>query len=129
MSEHYTGSCHCGGIVFSWIGSPRFVAECVCKSCRKAHGASAVGWLGGPETQMRLDQGELLLKWYRSSPEAERAFCESCGTRIFFRSSQWAGEIHLALACMHEPHNLRSTGVSFKDEFPDWSALNAKDIE
>ncbi|XOV87933.1 MAG: GFA family protein [Pseudomonadota bacterium] len=128
MNVRYRGSCICGQVQFSWTGTPRFVAECVCESCRRAHGASVVGWLGGPAAQFSLDQGEPLLKWFQSSPEAERAFCTACGTRIFFRSSKWAGEIHLALACMHEPHDLIATGISFKEELPRWSFLSANHL-
>jgi len=29
----------------------------------------------------------------------------------------------MALACMESPHDLVSTGVAFKEEFPLWTAL------
>lgn len=126
MTESYRGSCMCGSIRFTWSGTPRFVGECVCESCRRAHGASAVGWVGGPECQFKLDCGESLLKWYRSSAESERGFCEACGTRILFRSGKWADEVHMALACMEGPHDLVSTSVSFKEELPDWTAMTIR---
>lgn len=123
MNASKKGSCMCGAIRFSWSGDPRFVSECVCESCRRAHGASVVGWVGVKNAQFSLDEGEALLKWYRSSTDSERGFCASCGTRILFRSDRWAGEMHMALACMEPPHGLMSSGVSFAGELPEWTAV------
>ena len=116
----------CGAIAFTWHGKPRFVGDCVCESCRRAHGASAVAWFGGPAEQFSIDQGESELHWYQSSVESERGFCQSCGTRFLFRSSKWPNEIHVAVANLHAPHDLVSGGVAFKDELPDWTAMKIK---
>jgi len=43
---------------------------------------------------------------------------------MLFRSGKWPGEVHMAVACMTLPHDLQSTGVAFKHEFPPWSALS-----
>ena len=121
----YTGSCLCGSVRFSFSGAPRFVADCVCESCRRAHGASAVCWAGVETDRFQLDAGDGALDWFRSSPESERGFCTRCGTRLFFRSTKWPGETHMALACIAAPHDLVSTGIAFRDEFPAWTALLA----
>jgi hypothetical protein len=123
VSKEYRGSCMCHSIQFSFSGPPRFVADCVCESCRRAHGASAVCWVGVKAAEFRIDTGEKLLNWYRSSAESERGFCTKCGTRILFRSRKWPGEVHMALACVAAPHDLKSAGVGFKEEFPMWTAL------
>lgn len=123
MSKEYHGSCMCRSIRFSFFGPPRFVADCVCESCRTAHGASAVCWVGVKDVQFSIDSGEQLLRWYRSSPESERGFCSACGTRVLFRSHKWPGEMHLTLASVDPFHDLRSTGVAFGEEFPGWTAL------
>lgn len=124
MGNEYHGSCMCRSIRFSFSGPPRFVADCVCESCRRAHGASAVCWVGVNAPAFRIDSGERLLKWYRSSAESERGFCTECGTRFLFRSDKWPGEIHMALACVDDSSDLVSTGVGFSEEFPAWTALN-----
>ena len=115
----------CGAVQFRWVGTPRFVVECVCESCRRAHGASVVAWAGGPAQQFVLDRGELALKWYRSSAESERGFCTDCGTRLLFRSTRWPDEIHVALACLKD-HDLASTGISFEEELPSWTFIVPK---
>jgi hypothetical protein len=121
--KEYDGACMCGSIRFSFSGAPEFVADCVCESCRRAHGASAVCWVGVNADQFRIDRGEDLLRWYRSSADSERGFCSQCGTRILFRSSKWPGEVHMAVACITGPHDLKSTGVVFRDELPAWTEL------
>ncbi len=35
---------------------------------------------------------------YRSSDVATRSFCSACGSTLFFESTRWAGEIHIARA-------------------------------
>jgi len=126
MSNQHKGSCMCQLIQFSFIDSPRFVADCVCESCRKAHGASAVCWVGVKMEQFNLDTGTSALKWYQSSQDSERGFCERCGTRIFFRSSRWPGEIHMTLAAFDTPHELVATKVSFEEELPTWTAMSVR---
>lgn len=123
MQDVYSGSCMCGHVTFSFRGAPKFVSECVCESCRRAHGASVVGWVGVEAERFRLDDGESEVAWYASSPESERGFCTRCGTRLFFRSSKWAGEMHMALACMLEPHGLMVKAIAFREETPEWTAM------
>ena len=123
MTSHHKGSCLCQAVQFSFTDAPRFVADCVCESCRRAHGATAVCWVGVLNAQFSLDAGADSLKWYASSAESERGFCKTCGTRMFFRSTKWPGEIHMAVACMKTPHDLVSKHVAFNQEIPNWTAL------
>lgn len=123
VSKEYKGSCMCRSIKFSFSGAPRFIKDCVCGSCRLAHGATAVCWVGVATSQFEFDGGESFLNWYQSSNESERGFCKACGTRILFRSSKWPNEIHMALACIETPHDLAATDVSFKEELPTWTAM------
>lgn len=126
MDKEYRGSCMCRSVQFCFTGAPVFVADCACESCRKAHGATAVCWVGVKTGQFRLVSGEPNLKWYRSSADSERGFCVTCGTRMLFRSDRWPGEIHMALATIDTPHELVSTTVAFADEFPGWTALSVR---
>ena len=113
----------CGAVQFSISAEPRFVAECVCESCRRAHGASVVAWVGVNTENFHIQNGGSEVNWYASSTASQRGFCQQCGTRMFFRSSKWAGETHMALALFDEPHNLKSTGFSFASEKPNWTQV------
>ena len=83
-------------------------------------------WVGVKVEQFTLTKGESALTWYHSSKDSERGFCATCGTRIFFRSGKWPGEIHMALACFDTPHDLVATQVSFKEELPIWTAMSVR---
>jgi len=123
MQDKHKGSCMCGAVRFSFKDKPRFVSDCVCESCRRAHGAAVISWVGVKDDQFLLESGEDSLRWYRSSAEAERGFCSKCGTRVLFRSSKWPGEMHMTLASIHPPHQLKSTGIHCAEEYPDWLHL------
>ena len=53
--------------------------------------------------QCVLDDPGQRLHWYESTPGAERGFCNRCGTMMFFRSTRWPGELHIALAHFTTP--------------------------
>lgn len=125
MSPRYHGHCMCGAIAFTFSGAPRFVVDCVCLSCRRAHGATAVAWVGVEQERFQLTQGSESLRWHRSSAASERGFCTACGSKLFFRSERWPGEMHMAVAAIDTPHDLVSTGIVFQEEFPAWTALTA----
>ena len=102
-----TAHCLCGDVTVQASLPSKWVAHCHCSLCRRAHGAAFVTWAGIPEAQFRLTAGEQAMRWYRSTPEAERGFCMRCGTimacsrcgsRLFFRAERWPGELHIALA-------------------------------
>ena len=122
-AQVYGGGCLCGTVRFTFVGTPRFVAHCVCESCRRAHGATVVGWVGVNTAAFSLQAGEGVFRWYRSSEASERGFCTHCGTRLLFRSDKWPGEMHMALACVDLPHDLRANVISFREEWPDWAGF------
>ncbi|WP_082863339.1 GFA family protein [Oleiphilus sp. HI0080] len=126
MNKPYQGSCMCGVVQFSFTGPALFVADCVCASCRQAHGASAVTWVGVKSAHFTVDAGIASLRWYQSSQESERGFCTDCGTRMFFRSSKWPGEMHMTVANIALPHDLIASSVSFEQELPAWTAMSVK---
>ena len=75
------GSCLCGGITYRISGELRPVVACHCIQCRKASGHSVAA------TQARADDVDIsgAPQWYRSSDTAERGFCPTCGSNLFWR--------------------------------------------
>jgi hypothetical protein len=126
MTEHrtVTGGCLCGAVKFSVDLPSKWCAHCHCTMCRRAHGAGYVTWVGFEAAQFRLDAGAEHLRWYASSAEAQRGFCAACGSTMFFRSSKWAGEIHIALANIAEPIDRRPQANVFPDTHVDWMPLD-----
>lgn len=81
-TETRTGSCLCGGVHFSISGSLRDVSTCHCAMCRRA--TTSVGAYTACASAAVTITGRKL-RWYRSSPEAERGFCSRCGAQLFWR--------------------------------------------
>lgn len=94
------GCCLCGAVSFQIDIPVKWCSHCHCSLCRRAHGAGFVTWFGVNFSDFRLFQGETSLRWYESSPGAQRGFCSVCGSTMFFKSPRWEGEIHIALAFM-----------------------------
>ncbi len=98
MSEPVIGGCLCGAVRFELQLPTKWVAHCHCSMCQRAHGAGFVTWASVPATQLRIVEGDDHLARYRSSDAAVRSFCKTCGSSLFFESTHWPGEIHVARA-------------------------------
>lgn len=77
-----TGRCLCGAVKITVTGDHKDVGACHCGMCRR--------WGGGPT--MALDVGQDIeiegkdhIIAYRSSDWAERAFCKTCGSNLYYR--------------------------------------------
>jgi hypothetical protein len=78
-----TGGCLCGGVRYRVSGPLRQVVACHCGQCRRTSGHhAAFTACFADDLVMESDRG---LRWYRSSPEAERGFCGECGSNLFWR--------------------------------------------
>lgn len=76
-----SGRCLCGAVTFE-IPAPERFDVCHCVDCRRWHGTSPVGI---DLTNVTMKSGASTLQWYRSSTLAERGFCRTCGSSLFYR--------------------------------------------
>ncbi|CAN7375999.1 GFA family protein [Rhizobium sp. LjRoot98] len=83
MAEENTGSCNCGSVRFRTRGTLREVIACHCSQCRKQTGLyyAATNVL---DSELALEGAESIT-WYRSSPQARRGFCKTCGSALFWK--------------------------------------------
>ncbi|SPH22946.1 Glutathione-dependent formaldehyde-activating enzyme [Ascidiaceihabitans donghaensis] len=77
------GSCLCGGVQYELQGDLRNSVACHCVQCRKTSGHYVSATQVGPE-QLTITKDETL-SWYQSSPQAQRGFCNQCGSSLFWR--------------------------------------------
>lgn len=122
MTE-YKGSCLCGVVQFCYGAPSLWCAHCHCSLCRRAHGAGFVTWVGVDQERFSLsfDKG---LRWYPSSADSERGFCQVCGSTLFFRSKRWAGQVHIARANIDSPIDIEPTKHSYWSTHVDWLEFN-----
>ena len=78
-----TGSCLCGAVAFTITGPLRPVIACHCIQCRKQTGTYMSATACADEDLSFTEQRGL--KWYRSSGEAQRGFCQDCGSVLFWK--------------------------------------------
>lgn len=114
------GACLCGAIRFAITPPTRFCAHCHCSMCRRAHAAPLVTWSGVPDGQLTITAGESLLTRYASSADATRSFCSVCGSQLFFNSTRWPNETHVATASLLDDPDKRPTGHVFYSDRARW---------
>ena len=112
--------CMCGQVRIGVRFPSRFCAHCHCESCRRAHAAGFVTWVGFKSDQVIVTAGTDDLVSYESSPGTSRTFCRRCGTRMTFSSNKWPGETHVPLACFDTPVDRDPAGHAFVEERAPW---------
>ena len=103
-----TGSCLCGKVKFTARKAGRAVCAC--------HGSMCRNWGGGPLMAVDcgtdvLFEGEENISIFDSSTWAERGFCSSCGSHLFYRLK--ANQQHMILAGMFDD----SDSFEFRHQF------------
>jgi hypothetical protein len=127
IDGHARGSCLCGDVQFQLQLPSKWVAHCHCSLCRRAHGAALVTWVGLAADRCNLQDPRKRLHWYASTFGAERGFCSHCGSSLFFRSVNWPGELHVALANLHDPVDRTPQAHAYWDDHVAWLALDPDD--
>ncbi len=117
--KRVNGSCFCGDVSFSAELPSKWCAHCHCTMCRRIHGAGYVTWVGFESHQLKFNNRQGL-RWYKSSPEARRGSCSTCGSNLFFESRQWEGETHVALASFDGPIDRNPQAHAFYQTHVDW---------
>jgi hypothetical protein len=97
----FSGGCLCGAVRFRAAGRPGIVTHCHCGMCRRASGAPFVTWAAFPRAGFVFDRGTPTT--YRSSANAERQFCPTCGTQLTFRYLDDDASIDVTVATLDNP--------------------------
>ena len=82
-----TGGCLCGAVRYEAVeatgGAPAGLGACHCEMCRRHTGGVMVSFNTGTDgLSFTRDAG---LATYKSSDWAERGFCRTCGSSLFWR--------------------------------------------
>ncbi len=78
-----TGGCLCGAVRFELAEAPTSYGACHCGMCRKLSGGIELGVEVQPGgVTWTADEG---VQIYSSSDWAERGFCKTCGSSLFWR--------------------------------------------
>jgi hypothetical protein len=106
----HRGSCLCGGVVYEVEGPLRDVIGCHCGQCRKQTGHFMAATAAKHTDFKVVKQDDL--KWYTSSDFAERAFCGTCGSTLFWQR-KGGDYIAIAAGTLDTPTGIRIEGHIF----------------
>jgi len=116
------GQCACGRVQFEAALPTSFVSHCHCHHCRQAHGAAFVTWAGFAADGFRVTAGAAELREWHTDTGATRQ-CGHCGCTMSYASPRWAGDIHLAVACLQEELDQAPGGHAYADRAPAWCPI------
>jgi hypothetical protein len=109
------GGCLCGAVRFEATPSDMHCHACHCEMCRRWTGSAMLA-VPVPAGALRFeDEGSI--RTYRSSEWAERAFCGTCGSTLYYRL-QDGGDSYLALGLFDEPDALPLASELYIDRKP-----------
>lgn len=112
------GTCHCGAVSFESNADQTGVINCHCTDCQKMHG-NYNAMAGVPKEGLSIS-GEIT--WYQSSEKAKRAFCPSCGARLF-KDNVGSERMMVSMGVIDGSTGLRTLKNIFTDSKGDWYDL------
>ena len=112
-----TGGCSCGAVRYEINGPMRPVIYCHCGQCRKSSGHFVAASACEPEALKLVDQTGL--RWYASSPTAERGFCAVCGGNLFWRPADNRA-VSIMAGTIDPPTGLHGIAHIFVDDASDY---------
>ena len=93
------------------------VTECHCSQCRKQSG-HRYATIGAKTSDTSIEGAENVT-WFRASSDAERGFCSTCGSHLFWRSSN-ENFVSILAASVDEPSGLQMAKHIFVDDKGDY---------
>ena len=116
-----TGSCLCGGVTYELTGTLRNSVACHCVQCRKTSGHYVSATQVRPE-QLTITSNKTL-QWYRSSPVAERGFCNVCGSSLFWRHDNDNGATSIMSGTLEGPTGIHTEKHIFVADKGDYYTI------
>jgi hypothetical protein len=124
MSEEHdgmkerTGGCMCGAVRYKATFSNHF-STCYCKMCQRWSGGA---YMGTTAKDFQVTEGEDTLVVFASSDWAERAFCGTCGSNIYYHAASF-GSQSVALGSLDDCSGLEVSMQYFIDQKPEGFSL------
>jgi hypothetical protein len=121
QAKRIEGHCLCGAVKVRATPVRRHVEACHCTMCRAWGGIAFLGIQCGSDVEI---EGEGQVVRYRSSEWAERGFCGTCGSNLFFHYLP-LGTYSFTAGLFPDDALLPLSEEIFIDEKPDYYAFDA----
>jgi hypothetical protein len=116
----HRGGCLCAAVRYRVSGALRAVVDCHCSMCLKWHGH--VGAYTDAKVADVAIEGDAALAWYRSSGFAERGFCRTCGSSLFWRRDG-SDKLSITAGTLDQPSGLKTVRHIFTEHVADYYAI------
>lgn len=118
MSENnkITGRCLCGAVKVTIAPKNMDVGICHCSMCRRSSSGPHMAIDVGQDIEI---EGNDHVTVYRSSEWAERAFCATCGSHLYYRLVE-ADDYIVSVGMLDDQSGLDLKNQVFIDEKPDF---------
>jgi len=115
-----SGQCLCGAVKFTCIPKSQedgmHVDACHCGMCRRLVGGPLLGVTLAEPPKV---EDHVQLTVYKSSDWAERLFCKTCGSNLFYRMPE--ADLHTVIVgVLDDVSDAKFTLEIFTDEKPDY---------
>jgi hypothetical protein len=116
-----SGACLCASVTYEVSGPLSGVIYCHCAQCRKTSGHYlAATSCDRNHLNITNDEG---LRWFQSSDEAKRGFCERCGSSLFWRHKD-APSISIMPGSLDLPTGLKADAHIFVADASDYYTID-----
>ncbi|OWU86738.1 hypothetical protein ATO6_02795 [Oceanicola sp. 22II-s10i] len=116
MSER-TGGCMCGAVRFTASDVPAQFGICHCEMCRRWSGSATLS-VSLPEASVEWT-GAAHIRALQSSEDAERTWCDRCGSGLYYRPVEGPARLVLSLGLFDDPSGFALRDEIFIDCKPD----------
>lgn len=126
--EVVTGACLCGAVLFEARNVERKAGICHCPMCRKWTGSALIG--AAIKTEDIAWTGRDYIRERQTSPWAKRAWCDACGTGLYFEmtlENEWSGKQEIPLGLFDDPNDFEVASEIYIDHKPDGYSFAASD--
>lgn len=115
------GRCLCGAVSYTVTGPLRPIVYCHCTMCRRATG-HLVAATACAISRLKIECLEHL-RWYRSSAEAQRGFCDVCGSNVFWKPTR-GSTISIMAGTLDMPAGLKAVAHIYVGNKGDYYDLD-----
>ena len=114
------GKCLCGTVQYQVNCFKAGIANCHCSQCRKFTGACCGTFAAVQHQDFSWLSGEDNIQTYRSSEQAVRGFCKTCGSSLFYRLSDENAEFEIALGTLDDEPDQSIDANIYCQSRPQW---------
>jgi hypothetical protein len=115
---------HLRWVSFQVFGDLRDVFICHCHRCRRFTGHNMAATAANT-ADLKIEDDDCSLRWFYPVLDAGYAFCQKCGSSLFWQSRLATDRISICAGPLDPPTNLRTVQAWWTDEASDYYARSA----